>query len=213
MTRRAGTSSAETRERILAVATEEFATEAYAKTSLRKICTKANVTTGALYFFFESKEDLFRSAIAPVCNKMAELAKEHFSLEFGRNGTPEDEITTASNLARHIHAIYSENTQAAEAFIRNYNHPIVVDLKNTMVEKISVLIRNYLGLDGKTIFASAEHDSLAMAWLATLELDALMHMLHSSPNEEAVSHEAAFVLKFLRGGINALIMQEKELPA
>ena len=202
MTRRAGTSSAETRERILAVATEEFATETYAKTSLRSICKKADVTTGALYFFFENKEDLFRSAIAPVSDKISELAKEHFSLEFDRNGTLDDEITTARHLAAHIEL-------AAEALVRNYDHPAIVDMKNEMIDEIGKLIGDYLEVDDDTSLTGLQHNGLALTWLATLELDVLMHMLHSSTDEEAVSHEAAFILKFLRGGMNALIMQEE----
>lgn len=51
----------ETKEKLLVSAKSEFMEKGYAKASLRKICADAGVTTGALYFFFKGKEDLFRS--------------------------------------------------------------------------------------------------------------------------------------------------------
>ncbi len=50
--------SKETKERLLESALAEFSEKGYMKASLRKICAGAGVTTGALYFFFNDKEDL-----------------------------------------------------------------------------------------------------------------------------------------------------------
>lgn len=47
------------RERLLASAKEEFLAHGFRNASLRRICAKAGVTTGALYFFFRNKEQLF----------------------------------------------------------------------------------------------------------------------------------------------------------
>ena len=49
----------ETREKLLEGAMAEFSENGYMKASLRKICADAGVTTGALYFFFKNKNDLF----------------------------------------------------------------------------------------------------------------------------------------------------------
>ena len=43
------------RSRLLEAGKEEFRDRGFLKASLRAICKKADVTTGALYFFFESK--------------------------------------------------------------------------------------------------------------------------------------------------------------
>lgn len=48
-----------TREQLLSAAKAEFLRCGYQKASLRKICATADVTTGALYFFFKNKEQLF----------------------------------------------------------------------------------------------------------------------------------------------------------
>lgn len=56
-------SDRETKEKLLESARKEFAKDGYMKASLRKICANAGVTTGALYFFFQDKADLFQSIV------------------------------------------------------------------------------------------------------------------------------------------------------
>ena len=53
----------ETRAKLLASAKAEFLEKGYMQASLRNICKNAGVTTGALYFFFKDKEDVFASLI------------------------------------------------------------------------------------------------------------------------------------------------------
>ena len=69
MSRKAQTDSGETKRGLIASATEEFAEYGYEGASLRQICSKAGVTTGALYFFFDSKEDLFNSVVSPLMSE------------------------------------------------------------------------------------------------------------------------------------------------
>ena len=58
-----------TKENLLNVARKEFLEKGYQGASLRTICQKANVTTGALYFFFANKEDLFSQVIGDVLDQ------------------------------------------------------------------------------------------------------------------------------------------------
>ena len=52
-------SSAETRERILGVARVSFAEQGYGVTTNKYVATKAGITTGALYHYFDSKLDIY----------------------------------------------------------------------------------------------------------------------------------------------------------
>jgi len=54
-------SSAETRGRILDVARRSFAELGYEATTNRTLAAEANITTGAIYHYFESKLDIFRA--------------------------------------------------------------------------------------------------------------------------------------------------------
>lgn len=48
---------------LLEAAKAEFLENGYEKASLRKICGRAGVTTGALYFFFKNKSELFECLV------------------------------------------------------------------------------------------------------------------------------------------------------
>ena len=58
MSRHAGSVPEETKTRLLQSAVLEFSEFGFEKASLRRICSRADVTTGALYFFFQDKEDM-----------------------------------------------------------------------------------------------------------------------------------------------------------
>ena len=49
----------DTRERILDAALDLFIEQGYDKTSLREIAERVGVTKAALYYHFESKEEIF----------------------------------------------------------------------------------------------------------------------------------------------------------
>ncbi len=62
-----------TAEKIKNAAVDEFLKNGYSKASLRKICQSAGVTTGAMYFSFESKEALFKAIFEPLIRQYEEL--------------------------------------------------------------------------------------------------------------------------------------------
>ena len=59
-------SSAETRNRILTVAQASFAELGYGVTTNKFVATKAGITTGALYHYFDSKLDIYRAVYEHV---------------------------------------------------------------------------------------------------------------------------------------------------
>ena len=71
----------ETRHTLLQCAKKEFMEKGYSKASLRSICKEAGVTTGALYFFFQDKDDLFCSLVSESLMRIMQLIKEHQQLE------------------------------------------------------------------------------------------------------------------------------------
>ena len=61
---------------LLASAKAHFLKDGYEKASLRKICSSAGVTTGALYFSFANKEALFDTLVAPTLEKLDAVLEE-----------------------------------------------------------------------------------------------------------------------------------------
>ncbi|MGW2522195.1 TetR/AcrR family transcriptional regulator [Streptomyces sp. NPDC001617] len=62
--RRTRTESADTRDRILSVAREEFSERGYEKTSVRGIAKAAGVDSALVHHYFGTKEQVFEAAIA-----------------------------------------------------------------------------------------------------------------------------------------------------
>ncbi len=69
--------------RLMDSARAEFLEKGYEKASLRTICRNADVTTGALYFFFRNKADLFDSIVAETAQRMMELVERQTAAEIG----------------------------------------------------------------------------------------------------------------------------------
>lgn len=69
-------SATETRQRILEVACDEFSTRGYGVTTNKDVAAKAGITTGALYYYFDSKLDMylavFRDMQAKIDKRFAE---------------------------------------------------------------------------------------------------------------------------------------------
>lgn len=78
-----------TKENLLAAAKEEFLEKGYTQASLRSICKRAGVTTGALYFFFQDKEDLFASLVTKPLEQLHELMQQHYEEELKELDNPD----------------------------------------------------------------------------------------------------------------------------
>lgn len=50
----------------------EFMAKGFEKANLRSICERAKVTTGALYFFYKNKEDLFDKVVEPTIQNVSD---------------------------------------------------------------------------------------------------------------------------------------------
>lgn len=110
MTRAA--SKALTRERLLAEAERLFREQGYAATTLEQIATAAEVTKGAIYGHFSSKEDLLLCAIeaaptpdyAQVLNDRSRPLRERLA-DFGRSMALAEQTTDKAELAASLEFI------------------------------------------------------------------------------------------------------------
>jgi AcrR family transcriptional regulator len=65
--------ASDTRDRILAVATELFSDQGYDATSLREIADRLGFTKAALYYHFQSKEQILAALLEPADELLAEF--------------------------------------------------------------------------------------------------------------------------------------------
>lgn len=100
----------QTRELLLQYGKEEFLEKGYNGASLRNICKKAGVTTGALYFFFKDKEDLFRSLVEEPLQQLFTIMMEHYKGELEEKDTlldnasvMQEDLDTAKMIVRFMY--------------------------------------------------------------------------------------------------------------
>ncbi len=102
----------ETREKLIESAKAEFMEKGYNKASLRSICGKAGVTTGALYFFFEDKADLFRAIVSKLVDELFRIMQSHFDeddeiiMNPDYDANQDDHSEIAQILIHHIYSNY-----------------------------------------------------------------------------------------------------------
>ncbi len=79
--------------------------------SLRGICQKAGVTTGALYFFFQDKDDLFCEVVGNFMDRLNEILREHFSFEVREmesgKAKEHDDSSDFEAVAQVVHELYT----------------------------------------------------------------------------------------------------------
>lgn len=194
MTRKVGQRSEETREALLNAARAEFASKGFQKASLRKICADAGVTTGALYFFFENKEDVLREVIAPVERMFTELV-ELFSEENIHN----DGLIDSERVHECLSNLY-DNREAVTIVLNNRDAPVVVDFYGGAVRRAEKRVEKAFAEAGE----ERKPDPFLAHWYAHLQVEMILHTIeHSESVEEAEDHLKTMV-RFVRGGLAEL---------
>jgi AcrR family transcriptional regulator len=73
------------RNRITDEALKEFYEKGYAGASIRSIAVRANTSTGNIYKYFESKEDLYEKLIGSVYDRLTAYIKRFDKVELSEN--------------------------------------------------------------------------------------------------------------------------------
>lgn len=126
MTKRKGAVSEETKEAILSAAAEEFFECGYEKASLRHICSRAGVTTGAVYCFFGNKEDLLSNVMIPIFNVVHSI-----SIDFHR--VLNDDFTAFED----FRSFFSANRKLYHILYYNMNTPVISDYISEITDEFS----------------------------------------------------------------------------
>lgn len=202
MPRRAHSGSKDTKQLLIDAAAHEFSEKDYDHASLRQICSRAGVTTGALYFFFENKEDLMRSTIEPLTSSVLTLVKEWYLPYISRGVlAAEEQLELDVNVANAIIDVYDEYRTQLQIALRNREHPAVREFTDSLAD----LAERSLGrvMFGHDVVPSGDDDANGLRWLAYMQIDGILAIIGSDlPRERAVEQIIIF-MEFLRGGFVA----------
>ena len=189
----------DTKENLLDCAKEEFMEKGFQNASLRKICSKAGVTTGAVYFFFGDKEgllaglvdDVYQSVLQTISNHLSEMSDSGFaahSHEIGDHDVFVEEL---------VHELYQNHDAVVLLMSKSTGSKyenIVDSIISLLESKLSDLAGKYAdSVRGKRINPYMIH------WLSHLSVMSFVHAVtHIEDEKEA--------LKFMKPSMDHLIL-------
>ena len=189
----------DTREKLLICAKEEFMEKGFQNASLRKICSKAGVTTGAVYFFFGDKEgvltglvdDVYQSVMHTVGNHLSEMSDSGFAAHGHEIGDHDDFVEEL------VHELYQDQDAVvllmSKATGSKYEN-IVDDIISLIEARLSDVAGKYAdSAQGKKVNQYMIH------WLSHLSVMSFVHAVtHIEDEKEA--------LKFMKPAMDHLIL-------
>ena len=186
----------ETREKLIASAKGEFMEKGYAKASLRKICANAGVTTGALYFFFEDKEDLFRAIVEPPLAALVNMMQEHFmedeqilSMPEGYEHHKGDHDEIAEMLIHHLYQNY-------DAFILLLAQSQGTAFENSLERIVDMTEKEFEAFTGKFTEQNAgkQVSSYMIHWMAHMTIATFTHLRTPEREEDTAMPQRKVIL-------------------
>ncbi len=195
----------ETRNKLLACAREEFIEKGYMKASLRNICKNAGVTTGALYFFFEDKEDLFEAVAGETAKRIYQMMQAHFEDEKDMLGSgtllipsKEDSQEHMETVGEIIHQMYLHREDVLLVLTKSQGakyENIADQFIETAEKHYRLMAKGIQQADlNKTV------DDKFIHWLAHEQIDTFIYMItHIEKEEEAMQFICQAVTYMMAG--------------
>lgn len=169
---------------------------------VESICSQAGVTTGALYFFFEDKNDLFYHIVADVLDSIERLTKEHF-LEESKcveehrmlDFHPDDERELSENI---VHTLYGNREEMLL---------LLTKAQGSEFEHITDRFISWLDMHNQRLVEGMchflERDELprnVTHWLSHMQLEMYVYMVTHIEKEEDAIVFGRYATDYLIGG-------------
>jgi len=198
----------DTKSKLLASAKQEFMEKGYMQASLRNICKNAGVTTGALYFFFKDKEDLFASLVEEPLNTLKEIMNSHYTEEMEyvtaihqMKNDFTDDMEAVEELLHYIYQHYEEfqlvlTKSQGSRFEKSVDFFVAVTEKHyrLLTDKISEIIK-----------APVLNDYM-VHWISHMQIDIFVHLLTHERSEAAAREHMILTMNYLMNGWNGFFV-------
>ncbi|MCM1497049.1 MAG: TetR/AcrR family transcriptional regulator [Clostridium sp.] len=195
----------ETRERLLDSAKQEFLEKGYMKASLRTICRNAGVTTGALYFFFQDKEDLLKNLVEGPLKQLAAIIQLHLSEELNMEaesiplGDDSEDIKAANEI---VHLMY-QHYDIFQILLTKSQGSIYEDIVSQFAdwgEKHYDVLAEQMAAK----LAVPKPDHYMIHWMAHMQVDAFTHLFTHEPDEQKAVRHMEEIVVYLVSGWNGM---------
>ena len=144
------------KNRILQAARREFRDKNYEKASIRTIAEKAGVTPSNIYNYFENKDELFRTILQPLINKIEVGKKALNKFEFDREPEAHEDLDSHHEIIIDSARIVEENREdlkllvfkskgsSLENFLDSLTNWFAEEFKKSLPEKAQYEIDGFL---------------------------------------------------------------------
>jgi len=192
----------DTKRRLLESARKEFVEKGYAKASLRSICADSGVTTGALYFFFKDKDDIFESAMKEPLEELFGTVQKHFSEEAKTTKLPEDYRSDTEAARAIIGVLFKRRelylmllTRAQGSGLENIRDSVVAFVERHYI----VFAQQFSDITGKE-FKGRD----CLHWVAHNQVDVFIYLLEHCGSAKEAYQLVPGIVAYLTGGWCAL---------
>ncbi len=199
----------ETKKKLIKSAKKEFLEKGYTKASLRNICKNAGVTTGALYFFFKDKDELFESTFGGAMLALKNAIGSHFNQETGADLidlSPQgmkDDFESAQ-------IILSVLFEYREEFDLLLNRSQGSRYENIVDEFVDMVYKHYLNIYSKWKGYGSkkqlkEEEKFIVHWMSHDQIDIFIHLLTHCKDEKQALAQMRNMFNYMVGGWIAVV--------
>ncbi len=198
-----------TKEKLLDSAKREFLEKGYMKASLRTICKNAGVTTGALYFFFQDKEDLLKELVEEPLKGLMVLIQQHFSEEMEHNAgmaSPDADsrdISAAKEIVRFLYQYYDVFLILLTKSQGSSYEDMVSRFADRMEEHYKILSAR-----AAEKVNVPKPDEYVIHWMTHVQTYAFVHLVTYEPDVEKALDYIGKIVVFLVSGWNGLLREQ-----
>ncbi len=202
----------ETRKKLLDSAKREFLEKGYMKASLRTICKNAGVTTGALYFFFQDKEDLLKQLVEEPLQGLVSIIKPHLSEELNREfpfASADEDSADIRAACEIVHFMY-QNYDIFEVLLTKSQGSAYEDIVSRFADWGE---QHYHALAERMAakLGVPEPDHYMIHWMAHMQVDAFVHLFTHEPDEEKAVRHMEEIVVYLVSGWNGLFSCDRKM--
>ena len=203
----------ETREKLLKSALAEFSEKGYMKASLRKICADAGVTTGALYFFFRNKNDLFAAIVDPPLKELCRLLNEHYMNDAEEMVSDDPAVLTAEyHIETHggLDALVEYMYQYYDVFILLLTKAQGSEYENAVDMVVDMTERGFRASADRAVQKMPGYhvDEYMLHWVTHISVDASTHLLTHERDVEKAKLHMRRIMEFLINIWFTMIVQD-----
>lgn len=149
----------------------------YQGASLRSICKNAGVTTGALYFFFQDKEDLFAAIVEPVLEKLKHMLQQHMRQELmelqqlpdAKEDNMQDDMFASAQI---IHLLYANYDMFTLILTKSQGSRF----ENCIDEFVAIMENGYqvFAAEQAKVLGVESPDEYTLHWVAHVQINAFL---------------------------------------